>query len=233
MSRPAEPPAIRSRPGPTWNLPGGAKVVCTGWSQGDMSGDTETTFRRRRRVVDLPWTVLDQVHGSRVVTVEEPGAMAGEPADAAVTALSGAALAVLSADCAPVAMSSPEGVIGIAHAGWRGLRAGVLEATVQSMRRLGATRIYAVLGPCIHPCCYAFAKQDLAEVEARLGCSVQGLDSRGNLSLDLPAGVGAALRAAGASLVGTSRECTAHSPGLWSWRAQSTQRRQATVIWRS
>jgi YfiH family protein len=197
-----------------------------------MSGDAATTFERRRRVVDLPWTVLEQVHGSRVVTVEEPGAMTGEPADAAVTSLVGAALSVLSADCAPVAMSSPEGVIGIAHAGWRGLRAGVVEATVHSMRRLGATRIYAVLGPCIHPCCYTFARADLAEVEARLGCRLEGRDSRGGLSLDLPAGVAAALRAAGASLLGSSRECTAHTAGLWSWRASSTQRRQATVIWK-
>ncbi|MGC8511448.1 MAG: polyphenol oxidase family protein [Acidimicrobiales bacterium] len=232
MSPAVEQPAVRLRPVATWDLPGEAKVVCTGWGQGDMSGDTETVLKRRHQVVDLPWTVLDQVHGSRVVTVEEPGAMAGEPADAAVTCLPGVALGVLSADCAPVAMSSAEGVIGIAHAGWRGLRAGVVESTVQSMRRLGATRIYAVLGPCIHPCCYTFSRADLAEVEARLGCALESRDSRGEPSLDLPAGVGAALRAAGAFLVGASRECTAHSAGLWSWRAQSTQRRQATVIWR-
>jgi hypothetical protein len=188
---------------------------------------------RRRSVVDLAWTVLVQVHGARVVTVDHPGDCSGEAADGAVSSSAGVALAVLSADCAPVALSSPEGVIGVAHAGWRGLRAGVIEATVQSMRRLGATKIEAVLGPCIHPCCYTFGAADLAQVESRLGCPIAGRDSQGELSLDLPAGVGAALRAAGASLVDMSRQCTAHSDGLWSWRSEQTKRRQATVIWRS
>ena len=91
------------------------------------------------------------MHGARVVVVEGPGGAAGEAADAAVATSAGAALAVLTADCAPVALASPEGVLGVAHAGWRGLRAGVVEATVTTMRRLGATRIEAVLGPCVHP----------------------------------------------------------------------------------
>src|SRR5438876_12396346 len=82
---------------------------------------------RRRVVVDLRWTWLRQVHGDRVVTVSSPGAGAGSRADAAVTDQAGCALAVLTADCAPVALASPQGVLGVAHAGWRGLEAGVLE----------------------------------------------------------------------------------------------------------
>lgn len=216
-----------------WRLAGPARVACTGWSSGDLAGEGETVDRRRRRVVDLPWTVLRQVHGARVVTVDLPGGGSGEAADAAVTASPGAALAVLTADCAPVALASPEGIIGVAHAGWKGLRAGVVEAAVQSMRRVGATRIEAVIGPCIHPCCYSFGEDDLAAVAARVGRHVRSADRHGRPALDLPGGVRSALHAAGATLVGESGVCTGCSDGLWSWRASSTTRRQATVVWRS
>jgi YfiH family protein len=198
-----------------------------------MAGSGQLTERRRRAVVDLPWTVLQQVHGPRVVVVESPGAESGEEADAAVAALPGAALAVLTADCAPVALASGEGVIGVVHAGWRGLRAGVIEGTLQYMRRMGATRVEAVLGPCIHPCCYTFGEDDLVGLESKFGRSVRSSDREGRLSLDLPAGVRAALHAAGATLVGESALCTSCSEGLWSWRGSGTTRRQATVVWRT
>jgi YfiH family protein len=223
--------AVAARPA-EWVLAADTRVVCTGWPQGDMAGRGATVERRRRAVVDLPWTVLQQVHGARVVTVDEPGAAAGEAADAAVTAVPGAALAVLTADCAPVALASPEGVIAVAHAGWRGLRAGVVEATVQSMRRIGATRVEAVIGPCIHPCCYSFADEDLLALESRLGHHVRATDRSGRPALDLPAGVRSVLHAAGATLVGEAGVCTGCHDGLWSWRTGSTSRRQATVAWR-
>ena len=216
-----------------WRLAGGTRVLCTGWRQGDMAGDGQLTQRRRRAVVDLPWTVLHQVHGARVVSVEEPGAAGGQPADAAVTSCTGAALAVLTADCAPVALASPEGIIGVAHAGWKGLRAGVIEATVQSMRRMGATRVEAVVGPCIHPCCYSFGEEELAEIESRLGRHLRSTDREGRPALDLPSGVRGALHAAGATLVGEAGVCTGCSEGLWSWRTACSPRRQATVAWRS
>ncbi|HMC41136.1 MAG TPA: polyphenol oxidase family protein [Acidimicrobiales bacterium] len=215
-----------------WRLAGGTRVACTGWSQGDMAGTGAASERRRKAVVDLPWTLLQQVHGARVVTVDHPGGGFGEPADAAVSAVAGAALAVLTADCAPVALASPEGLFGVAHAGWKGLRAGVIEATVQSLRRLGATRVEAVLGPCIHPCCYAFGDEELMEIEARLGRHLRAADRDGRPALDLPAGVRAALHAAGASLVGEATDCTGCAGGLWSWRTGRTERRQATVVWR-
>ena len=215
-----------------WHLSGDTRVVCTGWAQGDMSGDGPLAERRRRAVVDLPWTVLRQVHGARVVTVDHPGAAGGEPADGAVTRSRGAALAVLTADCAPIALASPEGVVGVVHAGWRGLRAGVVEATVQSMRRMGATRVEAVLGPCIHPCCYTFGEEELLEMESRLGHHLRSKDRQGRPALDLPAGVRGALHSAGATLAGEAGTCTGCADGLWSWRTGRTPRRQATVAWR-
>jgi polyphenol oxidase len=215
-----------------WVLAGGVRVCSTGWAQGDMAGSSPAVQARRRAVVDLPWTVLKQVHGARVAVVESPGGAAGEEADAAVTVAAGAAMAVLTADCGPVAMASPEGVLGIAHAGWRGLRAGVIESTVQTMRRLGATRVDAVLGPCIHRCCYTFGAEDLADVASRLGPQVRAMDADGRPALDLPAGVKSALHAAGATLVDDASTCTSCSNEHWSWRSDRTSRRQATVVWR-
>lgn len=215
-----------------WHLLSDTRVVCTGWAQGEMAGAGPLVERRRRAVVDLPWTVMSQVHGARVVTVDHPGGSTGEPADGAVTSCRGAALAVLTADCAPVALASTEGLFGVAHAGWKGLRAGVVEATVQSMRRMGATRIEAVIGPCIRPCCYTFGDDDLMEIESRLGRQVRASDREGRPALDLPAGVRAALHAAGATLVGEAPWCTGCSDGLWSWRTGQSSRRQATVAWR-
>jgi copper oxidase (laccase) domain-containing protein len=215
-----------------WALTGGVKARSTSWSQGDMAAPGLLGERRRRAVVDLPWTLLRQVHGARVVVVDSPGAGDGEAADAAVSDVAGAALAVLTADCAPLALSSPEGVFGVAHAGWRGLRAGVVEAAVQAMRRLGATRVEAVLGPCIHPCCYAFGAAELVGLESRLGATVRAADREGRPALDVPAAVRSALHLAGASLVGQSGICTSCAGGYWSWRRSATSRRQATVAWR-
>jgi YfiH family protein len=183
-------------------------------------------------VVDLEWTWLRQVHGDRVVTVASPGEGAGSRADAAVTDRAGCALAVLTADCAPVALASPEGVIGVAHAGWRGLVAGVLERTVDAMRALGAGDIEAVLGPCIRPECYEFGPDDLEGVAARLGDGVRGRTTAGAPALDLSAGVALALRTAGVTRLVDTSVCTACSQRQFSWRRDGDQARQALVVWR-
>ena len=189
---------------------------------------------RRRSVVDLPWTWLRQVHGAETVVVDGPGHAAGVTADAAVTVEAGCALAVLTADCAPVALASPEGVIGVVHAGWRGLVAGVVPAAVTRMRALGATDIDAVIGPCIHAGCYAFGPDVLDAVAARLGDTVRGTTTDGHPALDIPAGVRAALVGAGVdpAAVRDVGTCTACSRRHFSWRARVELQRQATVIWR-
>jgi YfiH family protein len=95
---------------------------------------------------------LYQMHTPDVVTVKEPWIGAGPRADAMVTRDHGIALGVLAADCMPFLFADAEaGVIASAHAGWRGALAGVLEATVAAMARLGARpdRICAAVGPCL------------------------------------------------------------------------------------
>lgn len=220
-------------------LAGGTRARFTGRAEGDLghAGAYVTEVApdvatRRRAVLDLPWTWLRQVHGDTVVTVTAPGEGAGSRADAAVTAEPGCALAVLTADCAPVALASPEGVVGAAHAGWAGLAAGVLERTVEGMAGLGATSVTAVVGPCIEARCYEFGPDDLEAVVAAVGPEVRGRTGAGRPALDLVAGVRAALARAGVTRVDDLATCTACSPGYYSWRARAEKQRQALVVWR-
>ncbi len=98
-------------------------------------------------------STLYQVHSAEVVTVDAPfGPGAAPRADAQVTARPGVALGILTADCAPVLFADAEaGVVGAAHAGWRGALAGIVDATVAAMEALGAARgrIAAAIGPAI------------------------------------------------------------------------------------
>jgi len=197
---------------------GGADVVFTDRAAGDLghAGEYVHAVRpeveaRRRAVVDLPWTWLRQVHGDRVVVVDEPGGGAGQRADAAVTDRPGCALAILTADCAPVALIASDGVVGVAHAGWRGLVGGVLERTVQVMRAGGASDVRALLGPCIRPGCYEFGADDLAQVARRLGDGVRATTASGAPALDVPAAVRAALGRVGVVDVDDVGVCTACS----------------------
>jgi polyphenol oxidase len=187
---------------------------------------------RRRTVVDAPWTWLRQVHGDTVVTVGAPGQGAGTRADASVSARAGCVLAVLTADCAPVALTTPDGLVAAVHAGWRGLTAGVLEQAVNAVRGLGGTEIAAVLGPCIHAECYEFGTADLDVVASRLGDRVRATTSEGRPALDVPAGVRVALAGAGVTHLDDVDVCTACSMEYFSWRARADLARQALVIWR-
>ena len=92
-----------------------------------------------------------QVHSSDVVTVTEPWTTRPK-ADAMVTRVSGLALCILTADCVPILFADPEaGIIGAAHAGWKGALSGIAESTVAAMQELGAepARICAAIGPAI------------------------------------------------------------------------------------
>lgn len=97
---------------------------------------------------------LHQIHSGEAVIVEEAWTGQGPKADGMATRKPGLALGVLAADCMPFLFADAEaGVVGAAHAGWRGALAGVLEATIAAMTRLGARpdRIAAALGPCLRP----------------------------------------------------------------------------------
>jgi polyphenol oxidase len=99
-----------------------------------------------------------QVHGTTAIVVDAPWPSNERPkADAIVTATRGLAVGVLTADCAPVLFADAEaGVVAAAHAGWRGVLAGILESTIATMQSLGARpeRIVAAVGPCIGQAAY-------------------------------------------------------------------------------
>lgn len=123
-------------------------------SQDDPAAVTENRARARSAV--LPGTVLVtpyQIHSAVALTVTKPWPDDNRPkADAVVTNRPGLLLGVLTADCAPVLLHDAQaGVIGAAHAGWRGAIDGVTDATIAAMVALGASvgRIAAVVGPCI------------------------------------------------------------------------------------
>jgi YfiH family protein len=121
--------------------------------------DSVEAAENRRRVAEsfsvAPENLLScyQIHSPDVVTVTKPWTVADRrKADAMVTAERGIALGILTADCVPLLFADTKtGVIGAAHAGWRGAIGGVIENTLDAMEKLGAKRssIVAALGPCI------------------------------------------------------------------------------------
>ena len=110
---------------------------------------------------------VHQVHSADAVTVKAPFGDNTPKADAMVTSQPGLALAVATADCGPILFTdSKAGVIGAAHAGWKGAFGGVIEATAAAMEGLGARRerILAVLGPTIGPAAYEVGPEFVARL---------------------------------------------------------------------
>jgi copper oxidase (laccase) domain-containing protein len=210
-----------------------AHVVISGRADGDFHleyVDPETLHARRQGLVALPWTQLDEGHGAHVVRVDEPGQHDRAVGDALFTAVPGAVLGVWTGDCAPVVLLGGA-LVGVAHAGWRGLHAGVIEALAGAMRSSGATDLRAVLGPCIHACCYEFGPGELALMTERFGHTVVGTTSWGTPALDVPAAVGVVTERLALALEDRSA-CTGCEPDRWfSHRARAERERQMTAVW--
>lgn len=177
-----------------------------------------------------PCTWLRQVHGAGVVVVRRPGEHTGVSADAAVTDVPGCTLAVRTADCVPVALLA-EGAVGIVHAGWRGLRDGVVEAAADAVRALGGRGVRAVVGPSIGADCYEFDGPDRFELAARFGAAVLATTRWGTPGVDLVAGVLEALASVGVEDVEVEGGCTACDPRWFSHRARGDAGRQASFVW--
>ena len=134
-----------------------------------------------------------QVHSADCVTVTEPWADSERPhADALVTNQPGLALGIVTADCAPVLFADLDaGVIGAAHAGWKGAVAGVTDATITAMEALGARRaqIVAAIGPCIAQASYevdqGFVDRFCADDPANARCFAPGREGHAQFDLEL------------------------------------------------
>jgi copper oxidase (laccase) domain-containing protein len=218
----------------SFRLPGTpVHVVATDALEGDRRPPAALSDELFAVIGERAWSWLRQVHSSVVHRVGAPGEHVGARGDGLATSVPDALLVVFGADCAPVAFGSPEGVAGIAHAGWRGVLAGVVEATVAEMRDLGASEVLAWRGACVHPCCYAFDETDLEAAVGQLGPTVLAATRDGQPAFDLPAGVRVALGRAGAKLVGEEPACTACSDGWFSWRARKDLERTCVGVWRA
>ncbi len=172
---------------------------------------------------------LYQVHSAAVVTVEAP--FAERPrADAMVTRVPGLALGIATADCGPILFADPEnGVVGAAHAGWKGALTGIVGATVAAMERLGAERrsIVAVLGPTIEQPSYEVGP----DFVARFTTDAPGMERflgpaerPGHARFDLPGFILARLAEAGIGEAAALRLCTYADPDRFYSFRRTTHR---------
>jgi hypothetical protein len=154
---------------------GHVEVRFSNRAHGDLNADVVAADVVDRRWLDLaerPVTWLDEVHGTEVVVVDAPGASAGRIGDGMVTTVAGAALGIWVGDCAPRGARGRRGRGRRRPRRLARLEAGVLHEVVTVMRRLGATEIAAVIGPCLHVECNEFGPADLERFVARFGPDV-------------------------------------------------------------
>jgi YfiH family protein len=212
---------------------------------GRNGGDEPAVLAANRRRLNafLPATPvwLDQVHGTAVATLDRmPERDAPAPiADGAVTRERGIVCAVLTADCLPVLFAERQGnAVGIAHAGWRGLAAGIIESTLAAMRELGAQprNLVAWLGPGIGP--EAFEVGD--EVRAAFcdcdpaAASCFAPHWPGKWTADLAGLARRRLAAAGVSHVSGGDYCTYRDGArFFSYRRERATGRMAALVWRA
>lgn len=194
---------------------------------------------RLRAVLPAEPVWLDQVHGNTVI--DAPGAVssgvasdAAPEADAAVTRASGTVLAILSADCLPVLLCDRAGtVVAVAHAGWRGLAAGVIENAVRAMA-VPVPGVMAWLGPAIGPRAYevgadvveAFTHDDPGAASAFVA------RPQGKFLADLYALARRRLSKLGVLQVWGGEACTYSEPArFYSFRRDGRTGRMASLIW--
>ncbi len=178
-----------------------AALNCGLRGEDDPANVAENRARAARAIGAAPEALrsLRQVHGAAVVEAGAPWDALPE-ADAMVTRTPGVALGIITADCAPVLFQDEEaGVIGAAHAGWKGAVLGVLEATLAAMEALGAdrARITAAIGPCIAQASYE-VRADLRGAVGDPRFFAPGRDGA-HFQFDLAGYCAARLAAAGAS----------------------------------
>lgn len=205
-----------------------ASLNC-GLGSGD---DPAAVAENRRRVAHAVGVDGDslltayQVHSADVIAVERPWAADERPkVDGMVTRTPGIALGVLAADCAPVLFADPEaGVVGACHAGWRGAFAGIVEATVAAMERLGAhrDRVRAGLGPCIAQQSYEVGAEFRTNfIAADPANATFFIDSTraGHFMFDLPSYVLGRIARAGVARIGhVALDTCAEETRLFSYR---------------
>ena len=242
-----------------WGSPQQIKTMITnrhgGFSQppfdslnlGSHVGDDPTTVKKNREALKivLPnepiW--LNQVHGTQVIDADCRNDWSDVPsADASVTSTPGKVLAIMTADCLPVLLASSDGkVVGAAHAGWRGLAAGVIEQTVALMRikqtqthAQTQSDIIAYLGPAIGPHAFEVGSEVrdifMAQNPVSAACFEQ-LKENGKYLADIYGLATLRLNALGVEQIEGGDECTLQNPDYFSYRRDQQTGRMGSFIW--
>lgn len=173
-----------------------------------------------------PIQYMTQVHGNRVVVIEE--VTDEDPtADALVTGIPGISLAVQVADCIPLLLHSGESVAAV-HVGRKGLVNGVALAALETMRDMGSSEITAIIGPSICGNCYEVSQEIYDEVTA-LHPAAASRTAQGTPALDLPAALRVLLESQSIAFIDESH-CTRENDDLYSYRRDGVTGRQAGII---
>jgi YfiH family protein len=200
---------------------------------GDAPVSVAANRRLLRETASLPaephW--LDQVHGARVADLDRDE---GGACDAALTRSAGRVCAILTADCVPVLFAATDGdAVAAAHAGWRGLAAGVLPATVAALAGDPA-RLLAWIGPAIGPAHYEVGDEvraALLDVDAGAAVAFRRND-RGRYLADLALVARRQLQSVGIEHISGGDSCTyADAARFFSHRRDGQTGRQASLIW--
>ncbi len=237
---------------PDWDLPARVRAFvttraggvstgpCLGLNLGRSTGDDPEHVDRNRELLraavpaEPRW--LRQVHGATVVDAAQVAAPVA--ADASFTAEPNVVCVVSVADCLPVFFADRQGrAVAVAHAGWRGLAAGVLQATAYALRaRLGDAdaRVHAWVGPGIGPGHFEVGADVLDAMERTLPRAREAFApiAGGKFRADLPALARQALAQVGVTDVGGGTLCTYSDPSrFYSFRRDRITGRHAAVIW--
>ena len=235
---------------PDWPAPPGVRAFVTtragGVSRGGYasmnlgmsSGDEPASVARNREIVrahipgDPAW--LAQVHGTTVADLDRIEGHERPPADAAATSKPGRVAAVLTADCMPLLLCDPAGSrVAVAHAGWRGMAAGVIENAVRAM---GAEpgQVCAWLGPTIGPTAFEVGPEVKAAFESHDPAAAAAFAPRpgGKFMADLYALARRRLGRAGVRAIHGGGFCTYREPErFFSYRREPKSGRMGAFIW--
>jgi len=193
-----------------------------------VSDDLPTVLSNRALLAEEvgPIQYMSQVHGNRVVVIEE--VTDEDPtADALVTGIPGVSLAVQVADCIPLLLHSAESVAAV-HVGRKGLVNGVALAALEAMRDMGSSEITAIIGPSICGNCYEVSQEIYDEV-VTVHPVAESQTPQGTRALDLPAALRAVLESQSISIIDESH-CTLENDDLYSYRRDGVTGRQAGII---
>lgn len=208
---------------PDWPAPARVRALVTTRDMGDMASEAGRAALRARLPAEPAW--LKQVHGKEV-SHDENSLVVG---DASVTRKALTPRVVMVADCMPVFFADEDAsAVGVAHAGWRGLAAGVLEATIDAMG-VAPEKLVAWMGPAIGPGVYEVGEEVLAAFPEK---DAFAPNRPGHWLMDLYAIARARLARRGVRRVSGGGFCTWSDAGrFFSYRRERSAGRMAAVIW--